>query len=263
MSANGDLGGEQNDKRVLCGAHGIGFSSISWCQIGGEDGSRPVWHAVTAGQDGKLVLRNGDEGLGVVKISGDHEKPAADLAVTPDGKSVVVIDDQYVQVRVARASLSAVIAHARPYRGHAMQAMALQRSTCGVSLINPTCQGSTFESDPRGLVRTVTLSTSFARPRARPRRSRRRRRRFHLQIYCTPDLDLLTSACRFTLPGRSVAVGGRDGDVLAAGGDDGLLKLVRISEGKVRRGARTAGRRASSCALDHCRLAWRSPALTS
>ncbi|KIY99401.1 chromosome transmission fidelity protein 4 [Monoraphidium neglectum] len=113
--------------------------------------------SANAGQDGKLVLRNGDEGLGVVKISGDHEKPAADLAVTPDGKSVVVIDDQYVQ------------------------------------------------------------------------------------IYCTPDLDLLTSACRFTLPGRSVAVGGRDGDVLAAGGDDGLLKLVRISEGKVLRQIRTKG----------------------
>lgn len=54
------------------------------------------------------------------------------------------------------------------------------------------------------------------------------------QLYCTPDMELQTSACRFTLPGRAIDIGGRGGGVLAAGGDDGLLKLVTISDTKAR-----------------------------
>jgi WD40 repeat protein len=50
------------------------------------------------------------------------------------------------------------------------------------------------------------------------------------QLYCTPDLDLLSSACRFTLPGRSVAFGGRNGATLAAAGDDGMIKLVAVGD---------------------------------
>lgn len=102
------MGVEQNDlgegRQALkqAGAHGDGFCSVAWCQIEGGEGSRPVWHAVTAGQDGKLVLREGNEGLGVVKISGDQEKAVHALAVTPDGRTVATVDDQYVQVRAAR-----------------------------------------------------------------------------------------------------------------------------------------------------------------
>lgn len=49
------------------------------------------------------------------------------------------------------------------------------------------------------------------------------------QLYSAPDLDLLTSACRFTLPGRCAAFGGKG--LLAAAGDDGLVKLCRIAPG--------------------------------
>lgn len=49
------------------------------------------------------------------------------------------------------------------------------------------------------------------------------------QLYASPDLDLLTSACRFTLPGRCAAFGGRN--LLAAAGDDGHIKLCRIAPG--------------------------------
>ena len=56
------------------------------------------------------------------------------------------------------------------------------------------------------------------------------------QLYCLPDLDLHSSACRFTLPGRTVAFGGKDGNMLAAAGDDGTIRLVSAAEGKVGQG---------------------------
>lgn len=49
------------------------------------------------------------------------------------------------------------------------------------------------------------------------------------QIFSTPDLDLLSSACRFTLPGRCAAFGGKG--LLAAAGDDGMIKLCQITPG--------------------------------
>lgn len=85
--------------QAMKATHGEGFCSVSWCQIEGElDSSKPVWHAVTAGQDGKLVLRQGDEKLSVIHKSGDHEKATHCMAVKLDGKCVATVDDQYVQV---------------------------------------------------------------------------------------------------------------------------------------------------------------------
>ena len=101
-----DQNGGSSEHVQVTQAHGQGFCSASWCKIGGEDGSRPVWCAVTAGQDGKLVLRKGEEALGVVKVSGDHDKSAHCLAVSEDGRTVATVDDSYVQVRHACCALS-------------------------------------------------------------------------------------------------------------------------------------------------------------
>jgi hypothetical protein len=81
------------------GNHGAGFCTAAWCQIATEDGSRPAWHAITVGQDGKLTLRKGDESLATVRVSGDHEKAACCVAVSDDGKTVASVEGNYVQVR--------------------------------------------------------------------------------------------------------------------------------------------------------------------
>jgi hypothetical protein len=57
------------------------------------------------------------------------------------------------------------------------------------------------------------------------------------KVFCTPDLELVTTACRFTLPGRAAAFGGKGGGLLVAGGDDGILKLVSVRDSKVGGGA--------------------------
>ncbi|KAI8464009.1 MAG: hypothetical protein J3K34DRAFT_526538 [Monoraphidium minutum] len=123
-----------------------------------EQELQDLFDAAISGQNGKLVLREGSEGLGVVKISGDHVKPTHGLAVTPDGGTVATVDDQFVQ------------------------------------------------------------------------------------LYCTPDMELTASACRFTLPGRCAAYGGKGGGaVLAAGGDDGIIRLVATKENKILRQIKTDG----------------------
>jgi hypothetical protein len=57
------------------------------------------------------------------------------------------------------------------------------------------------------------------------------------QLYALPDMDLLRSGCRFTLPGRAAAYGGRPGGaaLLAAAGDDGTIRLMRAADCKARR----------------------------
>jgi hypothetical protein len=47
-------------------------------------------------------------------------------------------------------------------------------------------------------------------------------------------MELVTTACRFTLPGRAAAFGGKGGATLVAGGDDGIIKLVSVRDSKVR-----------------------------
>lgn len=69
------------------------------------------------------------------------------------------------------------------------------------------------------------------------------------QIYCLPELDLMTSGCRLTLPGRAVSAGGRGGWMLAAGGDDGVIKVVDLAaDNKVGPRHHMAGRHAA-CAV--------------
>ena len=106
--------GAEKDTDLTCGAdagqamqalgasqtHGPGFCSAAWCQIDGSS-----WHAVTAGQDGKLVLRAGDEDLTVVKVSGDHSKPAHCVAASPDGKWIAAVDDSHAQARPSGGAL--------------------------------------------------------------------------------------------------------------------------------------------------------------
>ena len=79
-------------------AHGEGFCSVVWCKVAADDAAQPSWHALTTGQDGKLVLRRGDESLAAVRVSGDHEKPSHSLVVVDDGKAVASVEGEYVNV---------------------------------------------------------------------------------------------------------------------------------------------------------------------
>jgi len=205
------------------GNHGTGFCTAAWCQIEDEGGSRLAWHAITAGQDGKLVLRKGNESLSIVKISGDHEKAAHCVAVSGDGKTVASVEDKYVQVRCWMERLYMLVLFTgwwlRPK--HCKQHAQYAGQGCGASVPVSVCCSLRAVSKTRSkLLLLLTLTHDVPAPLPTTQ----------YQLYCTPDLDLISSACRFTLPGRSVVFGGKSGSMLAAAGDDGLIKLVNVGD---------------------------------